>query len=67
MRCRFHFRREGHSEIYEARPGDTYADALLSFCIFPDTVLIFHAGRSLPEDKPIEEDEVDIVTTASRG
>jgi hypothetical protein len=67
MRCRFNFVREGHSAIYEGSPGDTYADALLSLCIVPDTVLIFHAGKSLPEDAPIGEDEVDIVTTSSRG
>ncbi len=67
MRCRFHFRREGRDVIYEVRPGDTYADALLSLCVVPDTVLIFHDNTSLPEDKPIEEDEVDIVTTSSRG
>ncbi|HDR74258.1 MAG TPA: thiamine S protein [Methanoculleus sp.] len=67
MRCRFNFRREGRCAIYEAHPGDTYADALLSFGIVPDTVLIFQAGKSLPEDAPIEEDEVDIVTTSSRG
>ncbi|MDG6257680.1 MAG: thiamine S protein [Methanomicrobiaceae archaeon] len=59
--------REGHSAIYPVRPGDTYADALLFFGIVPDTVLIFQAGKSLPEDEPIEADEVDIVTTSSRG
>lgn len=67
MRCRFHFVREGRFVAYDARPGDTYADALLSLCVVPDTVLIFHAGKSLPEDAPIEEDEVEIVTTSSRG
>lgn len=67
MRCRFSFVREQRDVVCEVRPGDTYADALLSLCVVPDTVLIFFQGRSLPEDKPIEEDEVEIVTTSSRG
>ncbi len=61
------FRREGRVEVYEAAENDTYADALLSLCVVPDTVLIFYNGRVLPEDKKIEEDAVEIVTTASGG
>lgn len=67
MKCRFIFTREGEIREYAGGEGDTYADALLSFCVVPDTVLILYRGTSLPEDKPIEEDEVEIITTASRG
>jgi sulfur carrier protein ThiS len=57
--------REVHD--YEVSPGETYDQALLGLGIIPDTVLIFHRGTSLPQDKPIEEDEVEIVETCSRG
>jgi sulfur carrier protein ThiS len=67
MKVRLIFRREGRVTVYEGADGDTYADALLSLCVVPDTVLIFYNGRVLPEDKKIEEDAVEIVTTASAG
>ncbi|NYT05354.1 MAG: thiamine S protein [Methanomicrobiales archaeon] len=52
---------------WQIEPGDTYERALLAHGIVPDTVLIFFRGTSLPEDKPIEEDAVDIILTCSRG
>jgi hypothetical protein len=67
-RVRFVFRREGTIIEHDlVRDGETYAGALLAHGIVPDTVLIFHRGRWLPEDAPVEEDEVEIITTASRG
>lgn len=67
-RVRLIFRREGIAiDHLLGREGETYAEALLAHCIVPDTVLIFHAGRWLPEDTPIEEDEVVVIATASRG
>lgn len=53
--------------VYDGRDGDTYEDALLSLGINPDIVLIFCKGVSLPQDKVIEEPEVEIVSTCSRG
>jgi hypothetical protein len=53
----------GEVLIYEGRSGDTYETALLTFGIIPDTVLIIYRGMSLPQDKPIEEEEVKIVLT----
>ncbi len=52
---------------YEGPEGSTYEDALLSLGIIPDIVLILFHGESLPQDKPIEEDEVEILSTCSRG
>ncbi len=52
---------------YEGPEGSTYEDALLSLGIIPDIVLILFHGESLPHDKPIEEDEVEILSTCSRG
>jgi sulfur carrier protein ThiS len=52
---------------YEGCEGDTYETALRSLRINPDTVLILHRGVSLPQDKPIEEDEVEIVLTSLSG
>jgi hypothetical protein len=52
---------------YESCEGDTYETALLSFHLNPDTVLIFYHGVSLPQDKPIEEDEVEIIMTCHTG
>jgi hypothetical protein len=67
-RVRLIFRREEITIDHRlGREGETYAEALLAHCIVPDTVLIFHAGRWLPEDTPIEEDEVVVIATASRG
>ncbi len=56
-------------DVYEftGESGDTYEDALLSLRINPDTVLILFHGTSLPQDKCIEEEEVEIITTCSRG
>ncbi|HOB17152.1 MAG TPA: thiamine S protein [Candidatus Methanoculleus thermohydrogenotrophicum] len=67
MLCRFTFFLDGTVLIYHGRPGDTYEAALLSFGINPDTTLIFSDGKSLPQDKKIEEEEVSIFLTASRG
>ncbi|MCK8518320.1 thiamine S protein [Methanoculleus sp. 7T] len=67
MLCRFTLIPDGTVLIYQGRSGDTYEDALLSFEINPDTALIFSDGRSLPQDKKIEEEEVSIFLTASRG
>jgi hypothetical protein len=58
---------DGDEYEYTGETGDTYEDALLSFHINPDTVLILFQGTSLPQDKCIEEDVVEIVTTCSRG
>lgn len=52
---------------YEGPEGSTYEDALLSLGIIPDIMLILSHGVSLPQDKPIEEDEVEILSTCSRG
>jgi hypothetical protein len=67
MRCRMILTREGTIIDHVGAEGETYAEALLSHCIIPDTVLIFYKGKSLPEDAPIEQEEVEIVTTGSRG
>ena len=67
MKCRCIFPREGVVRMYEAAPGDTYADALLSFSMVPDTVLIRARDRFIPEDEKIEEEEVVVITTCSRG
>ncbi|MDT8358603.1 MAG: thiamine S protein [Methanomicrobiaceae archaeon] len=67
MKCRCIFPREGEVRVYEGAPGDTYADALLAFGMVPDTVLIRAGGRFLPEDAKIEEEEVVVITTCSRG
>jgi len=53
--------------VYEGESGDTYEDALRALDFNPDTVLIFHNGKSLPQDKKIDEDEVEIFQTCSRG
>ncbi len=67
MLCRFILIPDGSVLIYQGRPGDTYEAALLSFGINPDAALLFHHGRSLPQDKKIEEEEVGIFLTSSRG
>ena len=67
MLCRFTLIPDGTLLIYRGRPGDTYETALLSFGINPDTTLLFSDGRSLPQDEKIEEEEVNIFLTASRG
>ncbi|NLA39271.1 MAG: thiamine S protein [Methanomicrobiales archaeon] len=67
MLCRFTILLDNTVLIYRGGPDDTYETALLSFGINPDTVLIFYENRSLPQDKRIEEEEVSILLTASRG
>jgi sulfur carrier protein ThiS len=67
MLCRFTLIPDGSVLIYQGRPGETYEDALLSFGFNPDTALIFSGGRSLPQDKEIEEEEVEIFLASSRG
>ncbi len=67
MLCRFTFIPDNTVLIYQGHPGDTYEGALLSFGFNPDTALIFSGKRSLPQDKKIEEEEVSIFLTASRG
>ena len=66
--CRMTVVPGGETLSYEWCIGDTYETALLSFHMNPDTVLIFYRGVSVPQDKPIEEDEVEIVVTChNRG
>ena len=66
-KCRFHII-PGHQIVeYTGAEGTTYEEALLSIGIIPDTVLILHGGKSLPQDSVIREEEVDIVSTCSRG
>jgi hypothetical protein len=67
MLCRFTLIPDGNVLIYRGRSGDTYEAALLSFGFNPDAALVFYLGRSLPQDKKIEEEEVDIFLTSSRG
>jgi sulfur carrier protein ThiS len=67
MMVAFRLMPEGESVEFNAGEGDTYEDALLSLGINPDIVLIFYKGVSLPQDKRIEEPEVEIVSTCSRG
>ncbi|WP_214041381.1 thiamine S protein [Methanoculleus sp.] len=67
MLCRFTLIPDGSVLIYKGRPGDTYEAALLSFGLNPDATLIFFRGRSLPQDTKIEEEEVGIFLTSSRG
>ena len=56
MLCRFTLIPDGRVLIYRGRPGETFEDALLSFELNPDTSLIYSGGRSLPQDKEIEEE-----------
>ena len=65
--CRFILVPGGEVRDCEIHPGETYEEALLALDIIPDTVLIFYRGTSLPQDKPIEEDVVEIMETCSRG
>ncbi|OPX67655.1 MAG: hypothetical protein A4E37_01313 [Methanoregulaceae archaeon PtaB.Bin056] len=67
VKCRLFLVPEGKRVEYEGVAGATYEDALLSIGIIPDTVLILFKGESLPQDKQIEEDEVEIISTGSRG
>lgn len=67
MLCRFTLIPDNTVLIYRGGPDDTYETALLSFGINPDTTLIFYQKKSLPQDKKIEEEEVSIFLTTSRG
>ncbi len=67
MLCRFTLIPDGSVLVYQGRPGDTYETALLSFGLNPDAALVFFRGRSLPQDKKIEEEEVGVFLTSSRG
>lgn len=67
MICRFLVVPDGNVLIYRGGAEDTYEEALLNFNINPDTVLIYHNGVSLPVDKKIEEEEVEVILTSSRG
>ncbi|PKL63374.1 MAG: thiamine S protein [Methanomicrobiales archaeon HGW-Methanomicrobiales-2] len=67
MLCRFTLIPDGNVPIYRGRSGDTYETALLSFGFKPDAALVFYLGRSLSQDKKIEEEEVGIFLTSSRG
>ena len=53
---------------YAGDDDSTYEDALKTFGINPDTVLIIGSkNKSIPQDAPIREKRVDIVLTCSRG
>ena len=67
VKCRLLLVPGGECIEYEGVDGATYEDALLSIGIIPDTVLILFKGESLPQDTRIGEDEVEIVSTGSRG
>ncbi|OPY45899.1 MAG: hypothetical protein A4E42_00668 [Methanoregulaceae archaeon PtaU1.Bin222] len=67
VKCTFLMVPGGEVVDYEGPEGSTYEEALLSLGVIPDTVLILFRGVSLPQDKPIEEDEVEILSTCSRG
>jgi len=53
--------------VCDAANGMTYQDLLSKCGIIPGTVLIFVDGRSVPQDAPVREGEVEILLTASRG
>lgn len=67
VKCTFSMAPGDETLEYEGPDGATYEQALLSLEIIPDTVLILFRGVSLPQDKPIEEDNVEILSTCSRG
>ena len=67
MNCRFFFIPDGEVVEYHGETGDTYEKALLSLGIIPDTVLIIHEKRSIPQDAVIKEECVEILSTCSRG
>lgn len=66
-KCRFRLIPGDETVEFEVPEGTTYEEALVSIGIIPDTVLILHRGVSLPQDAPIGEEKVDIVSTCSRG
>jgi len=67
MICRWILQPEGEMLVVKSTPEMTYEEALLDCGINPDTVLVLYGGRSLPVDKMIEEEEVEILLTCSRG
>lgn len=67
VKCRLVLVPEKKTVEYEGPVSATYEEALLSHGMIPDTVLILFNGESLPQDKRIEEDEVEIFSTGSRG
>jgi hypothetical protein len=58
---------EGRTLEYHGETGDTYEKALLSFQINPDIVLIISGKVSIPQDAPIKEGLVEIISTCSQG
>jgi len=64
---RFCFSRSDTITEVSYEEGETYADLLLRCGLIPDTLLIFAGDRSLPEDALVNEVEVTIEETASRG
>jgi hypothetical protein len=68
VQCRFTLIPDGDVLEFSGNDKSTYEDALLSFEINPDTVLILGRNRtSIPQDALITEKSVDIVLTCSRG
>ena len=67
MICRWILQPDGEALVVKSSPEMTYEEALLIHGINPDTVLVLYGGRSLPVDKMIEEEEVEILFTCSRG
>lgn len=65
--CRLIFRRERVTELYEAKRGETWEEALIALGHLPDEVIIFINGISVPQDEVIDADEAEIVTTYSKG
>ncbi|MDH7592971.1 MAG: thiamine S protein [Methanomicrobiales archaeon] len=65
--CRFVLKPEGGVILHRCRHDETYEEALLALGINPDTVLVMKGRRSLPIDEKIEEEEVEILLTCSRG
>jgi sulfur carrier protein ThiS len=67
IHCTFLLVPDGKTLEYHGILGDTYEKALLAFGINPDTVLIIFHKQSIPQDKIIEEDVVEIISTCSGG
>ena len=65
--CRFRLVPGNEVVEYHGKAGDTYEKALLSLGIIPDTVLILRNNRSIPQDAPIKEEYVEVLSTCSRG
>jgi len=67
MNVELHLVREHQTQIYEWGKDETYSNAISACGLIPDTVLIIREGISIPQDEPLIEGEVDVLTTASRG